>query len=967
MRYANFYSQYVRLGELNTIGETMVFCPFHRNVNSPSMSINLDTGLWKCFGDCDDGGDTYKFAQLYHDINFVSARNHVDRIMNGQDPLFPIPYEKVLKWHGELLKHEPSLKFLQGPKRGLTMETINYFKLGFRNGRIMIPILNYRRQVVNVKKYSPIQQGKRKFIHYEAGYGQCRIYPDDVLRDQNKYLVICEGEWDAMILHQFGIPAITSTGGAGSWASEYNHLLRGKIVFVCYDNDVKGQNAAEVIATRVHAFAKSVHIIKLPLEKDKSDITDFFTLSKHTKKDFHDLMQISYRTKYVPKQEITNGNNTIDADCVKPDTIKVSLSEAAGNATYQDKQIQMNVIVIGKETPPYSIPAVIEFTCSHIERNEKCAVCKIGSSNGKMKMILEPNTTSLNLIKCTDKTQLSEIKSMAGIPKCDLCVMKILENQNVDSLIMTNEILFSLTPVIEGNETNDEHIDHDKQIGYYFSRPGQSKLDSNKSYKINAIRSTDPWRQQICFAVSDAEPLQHTADTFKLTDELIEEMKIFQPAKGQSIKEKFLDIYRDFCDSIISIRGRPDLYIAYDLVYHSVLKFKFLDDGLDKGWLECLVIGDTRTGKTETADSLVRHYQLGEVRTGESSTYAGLVAGLQQIGNKQWILTWGRIPLNDRQLLFIDEMSGIPVEQIGMMSGLRSRGEAEVTKIVTERTWARTRLVWMSNPREENKSLGDYEYGVMSLIPLIGKKEDIARFDFALSCATDEVSLESINTRKATQKDAPSDYTSRLCRSLVLWAWSRSESQVIFETDAAELILQHALKMGKLYSSSIPLVEGANQRIKLAKIAVATAARMFSTDDTYQNIIVKKEHAQFAFDFLNEIYSKKSFDYLGYSARILRDRQISERAVTETKELLRVNEALQQAIRAPYFKINDLTEMMGISMDDARTFISLLSSKRMIESHHYGYKKKITLVNIIRELDRESNRIESILDVDEGN
>ena len=38
------------------------FCPFHHNVNTPSFVVFPDTQTWKCFGECDEGGDAFSYV-----------------------------------------------------------------------------------------------------------------------------------------------------------------------------------------------------------------------------------------------------------------------------------------------------------------------------------------------------------------------------------------------------------------------------------------------------------------------------------------------------------------------------------------------------------------------------------------------------------------------------------------------------------------------------------------------------------------------------------------------------------------------------------------------------------------------------------------------------------------------------------------------------------------------------------------
>lgn len=324
----------------------------------------------------------------------------------------------------------------------------------------------------------------------------------------------------------------------------------------------------------------------------------------------------------------------------------------------------------------------------------------------------------------------------------------------------------------------------------------------------------------------------------------------------QAIKDKLSEIYEDLAANVTHIYCREDLMLAVDLVFHSVLRFKFRKQWVAKGWVEALILGDTREGKTETVARLINHYRSGELTTGETTSYAGLLGGLQQNG-KKWAITWGKIPLNDRRLLAIDEASGMAVEDIALLSGVRSSGVAQLTKIQTEKTMSRTRLIWISNPRSGRK-LETYTFGISAVRELIGKAEDISRFDLAVTIANGEVSPKVIN--RGMSDIVPHKYTSDLCANLVLWAWTRPDDAVVFGHETEEAILDLSEELSKEYSPAIPLVQPAEQRIKIARMAVALAVRLFSTDDG-QTVLVKPEHAQHIVDFLRQIYNKSSMSY----------------------------------------------------------------------------------------------------------
>jgi len=70
--------------------------------------------------------------------------------------------------------------------------------------------------------------------------------------------------------------------------------------------------------------------------------------------------------------------------------------------------------------------------------------------------------------------------------------------------------------------------------------------------------------------------------------------------------------------------------------------------------------------------------------------------------------------------------------------------------------------------------------------------EDIRRLDLAVIISQDEIDIEKINVITRSRPQIPHKYTGDLCRSLILWTWTRTASNIIFEDDAMNLILDKA-------------------------------------------------------------------------------------------------------------------------------------------------------------------------------
>ncbi len=76
----DFRALYAReLGDLKNgrADQALALCPFHEDTRA-SLSLNVKTGLWHCFG-CGAGGDVFAFMQKRYDSDFRGALNILAR------------------------------------------------------------------------------------------------------------------------------------------------------------------------------------------------------------------------------------------------------------------------------------------------------------------------------------------------------------------------------------------------------------------------------------------------------------------------------------------------------------------------------------------------------------------------------------------------------------------------------------------------------------------------------------------------------------------------------------------------------------------------------------------------------------------------------------------------------------------------------------------------------------------------
>lgn len=124
------------------------FCPFHSNSRTPAFVVFPETGTWRCFGQCNEGGDIFGFLMKKEGWDFGEALNFLAE-RAGVDLKPPTPQEQAAAEENDNLRliledaatffHHQLVNTPAGRKvqtylrrqRGLTDETMEVFGLGY--------------------------------------------------------------------------------------------------------------------------------------------------------------------------------------------------------------------------------------------------------------------------------------------------------------------------------------------------------------------------------------------------------------------------------------------------------------------------------------------------------------------------------------------------------------------------------------------------------------------------------------------------------------------------------------------------------------------------------------------------------------------------------------------------------------------------------------------------------------------
>ena len=270
--------------------------------------------------------------------------------------------------------------------------------------------------------------------------------------------------------------------------------------------------------------------------------------------------------------------------------IKVELSEAS-DGIYIHKKLDCRVMVVGKDTSPFLTPSRVSIECASkggpdmTKEGSPCVNCKIQQKGNKYTFDLPVESFVLETINCTTQQQLALLKKLyCANPRCPRATVKIEETRNIEEV--------ELNPGIDMRK-DDMGSEYVARRGYYVGH----KLDVNQDFNILGYVIADPKTQHAVHLFDEAKPAETSLSAFKMTKAIEKELSIFKIKEKQTMKEKLHEIYTDLERNILHIWERKSMLIAMDLVYHSVLRFKFQGSLLQRGWVEGFIIGDSGQAK----------------------------------------------------------------------------------------------------------------------------------------------------------------------------------------------------------------------------------------------------------------------------------------------------------------------------------------------------------------------------------
>jgi DNA primase len=814
------------------MGENTVLCPFHFE-KTPSMNINTVQKIYHCFG-CGAHGNENDFIEQYYGISKDQVAVFKEALLKSEslhdyDHFSASPDDVQSNFtYMELVRRGISPALLEDLNVGIEVslakdeatDSITFIPQNTK--RLVWPII-IKNRVLDTRAYS-ISSDVMPKSKSKAGAPAGLILPYHLWVDDESPTVVCEGEKDMTFARNAGFNAI-SLGGCNNLPNILINNFKDKKVYIVYDNDNAGRAGALKLASALYEVTKEIFIADIGkyVKENKEDITDFFTKYSYTGKDFQQLLD-----------DAVFFDTTSQEQYIRDSYPKVTLNEAS--TTHLGKVVRSDIQVMATYEDQYSVPSYATFKKEKTGGKDEFNRVNIGTteywtltkSNFDDILILTDNNLKRPQI-------VDNLKSIIGWGNEENVLVNI-----------TNPKTIFKAQIADNTESIDaEEIKRTEFVCY-----SDIKLEAGKNYQLIYKVVPHPYKgqQQVIVATSVKESTD-TITSFEVNEHTIKDLQAFH---GMS----FLDIVKKQ-KAYVKFDVDNRLLEFIDLWYHTPASFSFGYHKNIRGYLDGLIIAESRVGKSSTAKALSEVYEVGAIASlaGSAATPAGLIGGSVRTGTSSQIRP-GLIPRNHNRSIIFEELAKAKYSLLPELTDIRSSGIVRINRATGDLTLpASVRMLFLSNPKSgedaPSRPIIAYPNGLEIIKDLIGSIEDIARFDFIYILGTEPQSIDPVWF-------PPEGFTPEQLKTRIRWIWSRKENQVIIPDKVQQFIVAKSKEYNEMYMNSTKVFSTETWK-KIARLAIAIAGYTVSTDMEFNNIIVTETHVTIAGKLLQSIYDNDIF------------------------------------------------------------------------------------------------------------
>lgn len=882
-----FFEDYFGIDSAAT--EVNVTCPFpHRTANgiaylesNPSAHVNTQDRVFHCKS-CGTGHNEISFIQQILGCSFVHAKKLLNCFSNEED---------LLQWKQSTNLSDNSRELAH--RLGISDTVLEELNVASTDtDSLMFPVFMYD-HLLDVRKYNP---GGKPKVKSRTNCPSGLIIPYDIWKDTpaKRVTILCAGEKDMAVARSHGLNAITFTGGEQS-KPKMLEPFRDRIVAICYDNDEAGKTGAIKVATELYGVAHTIKIVTGFHEvccESGEDITDFFMKYGKTKED---LIQ------YIKDTPAFEGNEETQS------TLPIVDLLTATKAQYVNQLVRSNIQVVAVSDASFLTPsAIIAEKFRLAGNNDLMAVGQTADWE-----LSEDNIQDvLHLVDNNFKEEVivENIRRLLKIPP-------------KEKYVTVRQ--YSKRPVYKANVTDLFETTSAETVPMEFTAYSVGmKLESGKKYLATYKLVPHPYKgAQLIMLITNAVQATDSVNDFKLTPERIEHLKQIQ-ALAETPEARVTALVEKV-KGILGYNGNNTLITAMDLAYHTVLQFNFGTFKNVRGYLDTMIVGESRVGKSSTAEALRTTYELGTFTSlaGNSATIPGLIGGSNKV-NGSFQTRAGVIPQNHRGLIIFEEFGKSNNNILKELTDIRSSNEVRIARVSGTVTMpAMVRMITLTNVKSDGtiKPIASYPNGIAVITELVGAAEDIARYDMLVVLS--DRGTSQINP--LWEPEVPLD--KEVYQTRLRWVWSRTTDQVILSSEVSNYIIEKSNELNNTYDSHIKIF-GTEAWKKLARLSIAVAGYVVSTDDSYENIVVTKECVDFAVQFFIQLYDNSTFKLREYVEHERRYSVIDEEGVKLLQDVyMKQPSLILQLEQSAATNRNMLAAATGLTTDELNKALMLLT------------------------------------------
>ena len=877
----------------------------------PSSSINLDMRVFHCFT-CDRTYKEIEFAQMV--LN--KDKESIIREYTTKEEL----KNDTLNWeenqHKFLLENKDVLDKLYNLK--INQETISELKLGYIANSLATPVFK-NGELINIARYNINKTPNKPKNEYNKNANSGDIIPFDIWKNDFRNTVICEGEKDMIVARSQGFNAITLTGGAQSnLQKDYLSYFKGRNVYICYDNDDVGRLGAlkryKELKDICNVYVTNISSICVI---NKEDVTDFFVKYNKNSDDFKFILE-NYSSKPT-KEQLEDVKTKYELKVSKiEDNIRQSAFRKNNKSVLQ---------IVATCTETYAVPEYAIFKPKdNLDFGEEMPETKSWYLSSTHENFLE-------LIEGTVKTKdIPDIlASLVGLGS------KWNKYYNVDMGLLQTIYKVTVADVALEND--------DKASEFIIDMYSKTPLEIGNTYEITYKLYPHPKQGRRIIAIAnDIKETNYDFDTSN--EEYTKSLDVFKTTS--TIENKINELYESAKCHIAPYLNK-DIWFAMDLVFNSPLDIVY--NKPIRGALDIFVLGDTRTGKSETSKALKQLYDFGEIVPLKTATVASLIGGTDDKIKKTKL---GVIPRFHKELIIMEEFSGAPMDFIKTLTEIRSSNMVKIYRVAGDvQTPCKLRMITISNPISENgnlMTLSAYPNGVEPINELIKSPEDIARYDAFILFPR----VEKLSNPFGTKLNNELKIEGKHYQTKSKWIKALTQDDVIISDDVGSYIFEKGIELNNIFECSFT-VFGSETDKKIARMSASLACMLCSTLD-YKHIIVTKEHVDYIVNFLKRIYDNNIFRLREFANE---EKSYNIVVDTDTKELEKIYPKnvtfIDFLANTSKVNRNELMTVSGLGKDDFSKIFNLLVSRRFIKLNRDLVAPTVKFRNTYRVMNKSFN------------